>query len=152
MVPCLAYWLWDPPCQCSPMVTSDNAMWVRIVDVIVMPIKRCFDIGDGTQNTNSRHSPVTQNMFWQKSLSRMTDYTRVLPTLKSPLVSGMWSHGLCTDPAMPMIPGTDWGQIFLFATVWAQIRSDNRKQDKSWARDTQLDPEWHILRCHRCLL
>ena len=49
MVPCLFYWLWDPPCQCSPMVTADNAMWVRIV----MPIKRCFDIGEMRHKTQT---------------------------------------------------------------------------------------------------
>lgn len=133
---------WSPAimrCECGLLMS----LWCRSKDVLIPEIrhKKTPCIGDQTQNTNSRHRPVTQNMLWQKSVSRMTDYIAEREFYLH------WSlHYLVCDHmdcALAMVPRTDWGQMFLFATVWVQIRIDNHKQDQSRITDY---PVW----CHRC--
>ena len=66
-----------------------NAMWVRIVNGFVMPIKRCFDARDATQNTDSSDpkyvvTQVTIENDWLYFGEKSFTYTEV-----STILSGM---------------------------------------------------------------
>ena len=135
LVPCLLLTPGTPQ-------TCDNATWEGTV-MTVMQIKRCFDTGDATQNITSRHKLLTQNMFWQKSLSWVTDYwTRILPPLKY-LLSG--DHRIVQSSNPAMIPREP--DVFICDSLSPDQNRGIDKQDPSQITDEQSEPGWHSHRC-----
>ena len=120
-----------------------NAMWVRIVNGFVMPIKRCFDTRDATQNTDSSDPKYVVTQVTIENDWLFFGERRFLPTLKYRLLSIWYVITWIVHIYLAIILRTDFSKpdVFVFATVWVRIRIDNHKQDQSWIswiRDTQL--------------
>ena len=149
MVPCLFYWLWDPPSHWSPGIMRCESglwmsLWCRSKDVLVS------EMGYKTQTAD-----IVQ---WPKICCDSSHYREWLIVGEfylhwSLLWYLVWDHMDCVHWSSNGNDTEDRLKPDVF--ICDSLSTDQNRQSQTrsiMSRDTQLEPGCHILRCHRCLL
>ena len=115
-----------------------NAMWVRIVNVIVMPIKRCFD----SQRSDTKHKQPTQTSdpkYVVTEVSRMTDYREFYLhwSIHSIWYVITWIVHCANDTEDRLRP-----DVF----ICDSLSPDQNRQSQTRSIMDHRTPSW----CHRC--